>query len=79
MLEGSIFTWSEELEANFGTYIDSKDFKNSVLQRKWVKDINLVERIAKDQVIRGYFVDDDLVCNSDSFLDLKFSVLKQDL
>ena len=76
MLEGSIFTWSEELETNFGTYIDSKDFKNSVLQRKWVKDINLVERIAKDQVIRGYFVDDDLVCNSDSFLDLKFSVLK---
>ena len=59
MLEASIFTWSEELGERFAEYVDSKEFKNSVIRRKWVIDINMLERVARDEVIRGYFSDDD--------------------
>ena len=61
MLEESIFTWSEPLSERFAEYIDSRQFKNSVIRRKWVLDINLLERVAKDEVIRGYFSDDNEV------------------
>ena len=59
MLDASIFTWSEELGERFAEYVDSKEFKNSVIRRKWVIDINMLERVARDEVIRGYFSDDD--------------------
>ena len=59
MLEDSFFTWSEQMLYDFGVYIDSKQFKRNVLHRKWLLEINLVERVAKDEVIRGYFSDND--------------------
>ena len=75
MLHASIFTWSEDLCDNFATYADSHEFKKSVIKKKWVQDIDLVEKIAKDEVIRGYFSDEDQVGTK----DLNFSTLKVDL
>lgn len=77
MLDASIFTWSEELGGRFAEYIESRQFKNSVIRRKWVIDINMLERVAKDEVIRGYFSDDNDVATSQE--NINFSMLKMDL
>ena len=78
MLDASIFTWSEDLGERFAEYVESREFKNSVIRRKWVIDINLLERVAKDEVIRGYFSDghDESSASQDI---LNFSTLKVDL
>ena len=75
MLDASIFTWSEDLCDSFAEYADSHCFKTSVVKKKWVQDIDLVEKIAQDEVIRGYFSDEDQVGTK----DLNFSTLKVDL
>ena len=75
MLDASIFTWSEELCDNFAAYANSNCFKISVIKQKRVQDIDLVEKIAQDEVIRGYFSDEDQVGTK----DLNFSTLKVDL
>ena len=60
MLEASIFTWSEPLGASFAAYVaDSHRFKANIIHNRWVLDINMLERVAKDEVIRGYFSDTD--------------------
>lgn len=90
MLELSIFTWSDELGERFAEYIESKQFKSNVVRGKWVIDINLLERVAKDEVIRGYFSDDDQEGilsarphseerRTGNQVDLNFSTLKNDL
>ena len=72
MLEASIFTWAEDLCASFVVYCDSRDFKNAILQRKWVIEITMLEKVARDEVLRGYFSDE----HAD---DLNYSSLKVDL
>ena len=48
MLEASIFTWSEELLQSFAEYVDSQEFKTSIVNSNWVVDINLLEKVARD-------------------------------
>lgn len=46
-----------------------------MLRRKWVLDIDMLEKIAKDEVIRGYFSDED----SSVADQMRYSTIKMDL
>ena len=78
MLDASIFTWSDELGEKFAEYFESRQFKNCVIRRMWVREIDLLERVAKYEVIRGYFSDDDDVSIHEHDA-LSYSTLKLDL
>lgn len=69
MLEASIFTWSEDLCENFAVFCDSRQFKNNILAKKWVVDITMLEKVARDEVLRGYFSDEHVD-------DLNYSTIK---
>ena len=46
-----------------------------MLRRKWVIEIDMLEKVVRDEVIRGYFSDED----TRSANDLNYSILKTDL
>ena len=72
-LEASPFTWSEPLIESFSQDLRSMKFHNKLLKNKWSNEAYLLERVAKDQVIRGYFSDEEQA------QELNFSCIKEAL
>ena len=77
MLEQSIFTWSDGLEEEFLEYVDSEEFQRCLSSGNWVLELDMVEKVAKDLVIRGYFSDNDDDADGDDHL--KYSTIQTDL
>ena len=77
MLEQSIFTWSDGLEEEFLKYVDSEEFQRCLSSGNWVLELDMVEKVAKDLVIRGYFSDNDDDADGDDHL--KYSTIQTDL
>ena len=63
------------MQYDFGNYIDSKTFKKNMLHRKWVQEINLVEKVAREEGIRGCFSDDESERMDESRADLMMDSL----
>ena len=72
-LEQSPFTWSEPLIESFASGLKETDFHSKLLKNQWSNEVYMLEKVAKDQVIRGYFSDEE------TDQSLNFSSLREDL
>ena len=57
MLEKSPYTWSETLIDLMDKLVVSEQFVTNLMTNRWHIDVSFLEKIAKDQVISGYFSD----------------------
>ena len=58
---------------SFNEELKSSQFQTKLLQNKWSAETNMLEKVAKDQVIRGYFSDEEKEQDDG---DLRYSCLK---